>query len=164
VIAFIALVRVPFKPIVMYAILKPIGVSAVVHEVPQTEAISIEARGEDFALVRTDENGNRTELALSWASLIFFGRMLPQTLQKITAMRANRKREGSPAIAVPLQSFRLGVDVEAAELLVTMIDRFGNEMGFALSPDIARPFGQHLLLRVAELEGSAKRSPDNKTT
>ena len=112
------------------------------------ETLSIEPRADQFAIVRVDGNGNRTELVLSYANLIFLARALSHSLQKITAERS--KPGMSATVAVPVNHARVGVDLGTAEILVTLVDQFGNEIGFAFSPDIARPLAQHILDRLPE--------------
>jgi hypothetical protein len=117
------------------------------------ETLCIEERGDNFALVRIDADGNKTELVLPEAGLIFLARAIPQTLQKV--ITARNVRGGSPIIAVPVEHVRVSADMHATDLLLTMIDKFGNETGFAVPLDIARPVAERLITLASE-QRSAK--------
>lgn len=121
----------------------------------QHESLTIEERENHFILVHTDRNGKSEQLKLSETGLIFLSRMLPQTLQKITAARASLKmvEQGiSPLVAVPVDRVSVNLDVHKMEVLVALVDRFGNEAGFVFGPDLARRVAEEIALRVSEIE------------
>jgi hypothetical protein len=122
-----------------------------------TESLWIEERGDEFVLVRIGSAGRRSEFAAPRAGLIFLGRLIPQALQKWLA--SHRSKTGAaPIVAVPAEQIPVSIDIHGAELLVTMIEKPGNEAGFAVSPETARAAAGYLIELAAEIDRSPKHT------
>jgi hypothetical protein len=112
--------------------------------------LALEARGKDFALVRIDDGGNRSEMLLSEDNVI----MLAQSARLIVdQLLAQRSRPGAdPVLLMPVVQVGLNTDLHKSAIHLTMIDHRGNEIGFLLPPEVARPLAERLPVRLAEIE------------
>jgi hypothetical protein len=118
----------------------------------QYETLSVEPHGKDFAVVRTSADGSRSGLVLPETSLIFLARMLPETVRKIVGRRDTPqvRQNGLQAIhAVPVTHVKVNQDMARGKILLSLIEELGNEVGFALDPELARQLGEDLVRRAA---------------
>ena len=123
-----------------------------------TEQLSFEQEGEDFFLVRIDQNGNKSELFLSAANVTFLNRLLPLTIQKILA------RYSSPAMIeqgiatslyVPVVRLRSAPDLHQEAVLMDLTDQYDNKTSYALPLEIAKPLAGRLHDLATEIEQAA---------
>jgi hypothetical protein len=117
-------------------------------------ALSIERRSAEFALVRVDENGVRSEFALSGADLVFLPRVLGDALKGLAVSRVSDDSHAQGIVgiaAVLVTEVELNVDVFGSVILLTLKDEFGNKSGFAVPCAVAKPLSLALVRRVEEV-------------
>lgn len=123
------------------------------------EEISIERRSVGFALVKSNNTGQKEEIKLTENEILFLSRMLPETIRKITSSKIDDSmaQQGvSSTPAVPVLDVILNTDLHNRFVLATIIDKFSNEMGFAFDNELARAFGEALLSWADKLEKPIK--------
>jgi hypothetical protein len=80
--------------------------------------------------------------------------MLPETVRKIVGRRdtTHVRQSGLQAIhAVPVTHVKVNQDMARGKILLSLIEELGNDVGFALDPDLARQLGEDLVRRAASM-------------
>ena len=67
------------------------------------EELSIEPRGDDYALIRDNGSGTRTEIILSESNVVFLGRLAPMVARRIVASKSPAGSGVSASIAAPVK-------------------------------------------------------------
>jgi hypothetical protein len=123
-----------------------------------TELLSIEPRGSNHVLVRTDQHGAKTEIILSETNIGFLARLAPQHLRKILAAKSARIPGVTMTLSIPIKNIRLNTDLHQSEILLAIFDRFGGEVDYSLDPALARQLAERLIARADEVETASKNS------
>jgi hypothetical protein len=123
-----------------------------------TELLSLEPRGFNHALVRTDKHGAKTEIILSEANIGWLARLAPQHLRKILAAKSAKIPGVTMTLSVPIKNIRLSTDLHQSEILLAIFDRFGGEVDYSLEPALARQLAERLIARAEEVEIASKNS------
>lgn len=127
--------------------------------VEQTERMFFDGRGKDVALVRVDKNGNRSELVMPTAAVLSMPKLVRETIRIILAQASQRPaaQPGTlPKAFFPVTRVGLNVEPTTHEILLEMHDTYGNESGFALPIEVAKPLAERLPVRLKEAEAAAK--------
>ena len=123
-----------------------------------TEQLSIEPRGSNHVLVRTDAHGVRTELVLSEANIGWLARLAPQHLRKILAAKSEKIPGVTMTLSIPVRNIRLNTDLHQTEILLAVFDRFDGEADYSLEPALARQLAEKLIVKCDEIEAASKNS------
>lgn len=118
------------------------------------ETISLDSAGNDFVFRRTYANGRREEMILSRQNVL----MLAQSAQRLKIrLLVKQSRPGVDAVVLtPVARIGLNTDVHKTMIHLTMIDQQGEEMGFLLPMEVARPLAEGLPVRLAEIDCTTK--------
>lgn len=122
------------------------------------ETLSIEERGDEFALVRVAPDGRRAELALTEANIMFLPRLVPRFLRELLARRYPGGSRPAPPPAFPVQGIYVNTDQRSTEIVMTVYDRFGGEGYFTLDGNLARDLAHRLLARADEVKRTHERA------
>ena|SRR5579864_249049 len=129
-------------------------------ETEDGDFLEFEKVGDDYALVRTRSSGERTEIILSEANVSFLNRLVPLTLRKILARHSSLTAQAQGVetnLFVPLARLLAAPDLHLDVVLLTMIDEYDNQTGYAVPLEIAKPLVDTLHNLSQEIE-AAKRS------
>jgi hypothetical protein len=113
----------------------------------KTETVGFEDRADDFALVRIDAEGNRSEIVLTAANLGSLAKILPRQMEIAVARRIspNLAQQGVESI-VPTEVVRmkLNTDLHQTRVHLGVQDQFQNEVWLSLAPEDAQTPHDHL--------------------
>lgn len=115
-----------------------------------SDRISLEQRGDDYALIRVAADGIKSEMVLSAANII----TLAQSAQRLRdQLLPKLSRPGADAISVtPVVQIGLNTDLHKTAIHLTMIDPNGAQMIFLVPPHVAKLLADRLPVRIAEIE------------
>jgi hypothetical protein len=122
----------------------------------------IERRGNDFAIVRYDEHGVKTELVLPEASILALARSFPRLLQEQVELKQTPQmaQQGIlPVIRAVVARAAVNLDMHGTEVMVRFVDVEGNQTHYGVPPDLAQQLGELLLAHAAE----AKKAGANRS-
>jgi len=122
------------------------------------ESLSIEPRGSNHALIRTDRNGAKTEIVLSEANIGMLSQIAPRHLRKIVAAKSAKIPGVTLTLSIPIKTARLTTDLHQSEILLAIFDRFGGETDYSLEPALAREIAARLIARADEVETATRTS------
>jgi hypothetical protein len=112
------------------------------------DALRIERRNTDFALVRIEEDGSRHELLLTAANVVHLGMLAPDFARRLLAEKAGEK---SGTIGAGLKTTLVRTNVRAIEMLVRLFERGGRRGKVVLTEERARRLAAKLLARADQL-------------
>ena len=117
--------------------------------------ISLEPRGEIYAIVRVSPGGKTDELLLSPNNVL----TLAQSAQLLWGrILSKRPRIGAPRVfQTPVVQVRLDTDAHVTEIHLTMISQNGAEATFSLPLNVAKPLAERLPARIAEIENQERK-------
>jgi hypothetical protein len=122
---------------------------------PPMSDISLEPRGDDYAIVRVSSDGKTEELLLSADNVL----TLAQSAQLLQGhILSKRSRIGAPAVfQTSVAQVRLNTDAHVTEIHLTMIAQNGAEATFSLPLNVAKPLAERLPARIAEIENQKRK-------
>jgi hypothetical protein len=109
------------------------------------EELSIEPRGDDYALIRDSGSGTRTEIILSESNVVFLGRLAPMVARRIVASKSPAGSGVSASVAAPAKDFELNSDLHNELVLLRIRDEFDGEFDFSFSPAGGSHLGERLI-------------------
>jgi hypothetical protein len=118
---------------------------------PQGE-LDLQERGDDFALIRTDSEGHRSEMLLAELDVISLAQSAQLMMDRIVARRSRPGADARPM--TPIVQIVLNTDLHKTAIHLLMIASNGMKVGFELPPEVARPLAERLPVRLAEIEQS----------
>jgi membrane associated rhomboid family serine protease len=116
------------------------------------DILRYEARGDDFALVRIQADGSRSELILTAANVVHLGMLAPGFSRRLLANKVAGK---SGAIGASIKNRMAGTSVRTIETLVRILEREGGAARAALTEQRARRLASRLLARADALARDA---------
>jgi hypothetical protein len=122
----------------------------------KTPGLSLDPKGDDFILRRTSTNGKTVSVTLSNDDIITLAQSIPSLRDRILAGHNLTRGAISAVVMTEVTQVVLNTDLHRSEIHLTMIDRHGAQVGFALPLKIARPLVDRLPVRVAQIEAAAK--------
>jgi len=122
------------------------------------DILRYERRGDDFALVRIQADGTRSELILTAANVVHLGMLAPDFSRRLLA---NKVAEKSARIGASLKNKMASTNVRAIEMLMRILERGGGASSAILTEQKARRLASRLLAKADELGkvASASRAP-----
>ena len=118
------------------------------------DILRYEKRGPDFALVRIQADGTRSELLLTAANVVHLGMLAPDFARRLLA---NKVAERSGTIGTLVKGKMVSTNVRAIEMLLAVLDRPGWRFDPVKTERRARSLASKLVQKADEL--ARLRSP-----
>jgi hypothetical protein len=112
------------------------------------DILRYEKRGKDFALVRVEADGSRSELLLTAANVVHLGMLAPDFSRRLLA---NKVSEKSGALGAYVKDRMLSTNVRTIEVLVRILERRGWRLDAVMTEQRARQIASKLLQKADEL-------------
>ena len=112
------------------------------------DILRYERRGDDFALVRIEADGTRSELILTAANVVHLGMLAPDFSRRLIA---NKVAEKSGGIGAAVKSRMLSTNVRTIEMLLRILERRGRGLDPILTEQRIRRMASKLLAKADEL-------------
>jgi rhomboid family protein len=126
------------------------------------DILRYECRGENYALVRVEADGTRSELILTAANVVHLGMLAPDFSRRLLA---NKVAEKSGKIGTAVKSRLVNTNLRTIEMLLGVLERRGRGLDPRLMEQRARRLASKLLAKADELakgaEPDAGRTPAN---
>jgi membrane associated rhomboid family serine protease len=118
-----------------------------------TDLLRFESRGEDFALVRIQADGTRTEIVLTAANVVHLGLLAPGFAREVLTGMVSQQ----PATAASFVRHRImNANMRMIELLVAILDKGGERFDFPTTERRARALASRLVERADRIASAAK--------
>lgn len=111
------------------------------------DILRYEKRGRDFALVRIEADGSRSELVLTAANVVHLGMLAPDFSRRLLA---NKVSEKSGALGAYVKDRMLSTNVRTIEVLVRILEKRG-WLDAVMTEQRARLIAAKLLQKADEL-------------
>jgi hypothetical protein len=122
------------------------------------ETVGFEDRADDFALVRIDADGNRSEIVLTAANLGALAKILPRQMEIAVArhISPNLAQQGVESI-VPTEVVRmkLNTDLHQTRIHLGVQDHLQNEVWLSFAPQDAQTLHDHLPKWIAMVQSKS---------
>ena len=112
------------------------------------DILRYEKRGGDFALVRVQADGTRSELILTSTNVVHLGMLAPDFARRLLA---NKVAEQSGTIGTLVKGKMVSTNVRAIELLLTVLDMMGWRFDHVMTERKARSLASKLVQKADEL-------------
>jgi membrane associated rhomboid family serine protease len=129
------------------------------------DILRYERRGVDFALMRIEADGTRSELILTAANVVHLGMLAPDFSRRLLA---NKISEKSGSIGAAIRSRIANTNVRTIETVLRALEKREPQLNAAMTEQRARRLASRLLARADELAklsqspGEATSSPDER--
>jgi membrane associated rhomboid family serine protease len=127
------------------------------------DILRYERRGADFALVRIQADGTRSELILTAANVVHLGMLAPDFSRRLLA---NKIAEKSGSIGAAIRSRMTNTNVRTIETVLRVLEKRGRQLDVTMTEQRARRLASRLLARadkLAQRGGQAPtKSPDER--
>lgn len=120
------------------------------------EDITIEPRGDDYVLIRDDNDGTRSETILSETAVIALGRLAPTVVRRILAAKSKAASGIESTPAAPVKSYRIDPDIHNELVLLRLLDDLEARFDFSLTPAGARELGNKLIEVADKMDRTTK--------
>ncbi len=124
------------------------------------DILRYERRGTDFALVRIQADGTRSELILTAANVVHLGMLAPDFSRRLLA---NKVAEKSGRIGAAIRSRMVSTNVRTIETLLRILEKRGRQLNAATMEQRARQLASRLLARADELARLTQRAGEAQT-
>jgi hypothetical protein len=111
------------------------------------DILKFEQRGADFALVRIEADGTRSEMRLTPANIVHLGLLVPDFSRRLLADRLGKKPD---AVAVSVKNAAVRSSVRTIEILLGLFERSGG-LGSVMTEQRARALAARLLEKADQL-------------
>jgi len=112
------------------------------------DIIRFEQRGPDFALVRVEANGARSEMLLTPANIVHLALLVPDFSRRLLADRLGRKPD---AVAGSVKNAVVRSSVRTVEMVLGLFERSGGRLGSVMTEQRARALAARLLDKADQL-------------
>ena len=120
-------------------------------------SISLEPKGQDFVLTRTDADGNQESIMLAENDVLTLAQSAQRLKDHILERRTPKGSGVATGILTAVSRVALNVDIHQTEVLLTLFDRHGAQAAFSLPLAVAKPLSERLPVRVLEIEAAATK-------
>jgi membrane associated rhomboid family serine protease len=111
---------------------------------PAFDVLGLETRGENFALVRTQADGSRSEIVLTAANVVHLGLLAPGFAREVLTDKVSQQ----PGVMVGFLRHRaMSANLRLIELIITLFDKGGERFDFPVVERRARALASKLLER-----------------
>jgi hypothetical protein len=111
------------------------------------DILKFEQRGADFALVRIEADGARSEMRLTPANIVHLGLLVPDFSRRLLADRLGKKPD---AVAVSVKNAAVRGSVRTIEVLLGLFERSGG-LPSVMTEQRARALAARLLEKADQL-------------
>ena len=140
--------------------LRPAGKTQTAPEAPAArpifDVLRLETRGQNFAVVRTQADGSRSEIVLTAANVVHLGLLAPGFAREVLTDKVGQQ----PGVMVGfLRHTAMNANVRLIELIITILDKGGERFDFPVMERRARALASKLVERadrIANVPRSAK--------
>jgi hypothetical protein len=119
------------------------------------DILRYEERGSDFALVRIEADGSRSEIVLTPANVVHLGLLAPQFSRRLLANRIGKK---SGVIAASLKNRMVNTNMRTIEVVLDILDKSGGRLDPVMTERRARVLASRLVEKADELAKARKPS------
>ena len=116
-------------------------------------ALNLEPHGEGFLLTQSNTG---VSMIISDDDILSLAQSLPSLRDRVLARHSPKGDSVSAVAMTPVTRIVLNTDVHKTEIHLTMADRHGARLGFALDADVAQLLAERLPVRVAEIVAASK--------
>ena len=120
-----------------------------------SDILRFEERGPDFALVRLQADGSRSEIVLTPANVVHLGLLAPDFSRRLLANRIGKK---SGAIAASLKNAMVRTNVRTIEVVLGFLDKSGGRLDPVKTERRARLLASRLVEKADQLAKAGKPS------
>jgi membrane associated rhomboid family serine protease len=122
------------------------------------DVLAFEPRGEDFALVRLQADGSRSEIVLTTANVVHLGLLAPGFSRQVLTDKLGRQ---PGMVAAFVRSGAMNANLRFIEVLLTILDRGGARLDFSTTERRARALASRLVERADRIANApAKPAKD----
>jgi membrane associated rhomboid family serine protease len=115
--------------------------------------LHFEPRGDNFALVRTDADGTRSEITLTGANVVHLGLLAPGFARQVLTDKVGQQ----PGLAAAFVRHRvMNANLRLIELLITILDKGGPRLDFPVTERRARALASRLVERADRIANAPK--------
>ncbi len=118
-----------------------------------SDILRFEERGADFALVRLQADGSRSEIVLTPANVVHLGLLAPDFSRRLLANRVGKK---SGAIAASLKNAMVHTNVRTIEVVLGFLDKSGGRLDPVKTERRARLLASRLVEKADKLAKAGK--------
>jgi hypothetical protein len=123
---------------------------------PRTLAIlTFEQRGEDFALVRVDADGSRSEIILTAMNVVHLGLLAPGFSRQVLT---DKLRQQPGAVATFVRHLAMNVNLRIIDILLTILERGGGRFDFPTTARRAGALASKLAERADRIADASTKS------
>jgi hypothetical protein len=112
------------------------------------DILRFEQRGSDFALVRMQADGSRSEMVLTPANVVHLGLIAPDFSRRLLAGRLGKKPD---ALAGSVKNAVVRSSVRTIEVVLALFERSGGQPGSLMTEQRARALALRLLEKADQL-------------
>jgi hypothetical protein len=116
-------------------------------------ALTLAPHADGFLLTQSDTG---VSIAISNDDILSLAQSLPALRDRVLARHSPIGDSVSAVAMTPVTQIALNTDVHKTEIHLTMYDRHGARLGFALGSEVARPLAERLPVRLAEIATASK--------
>ena len=117
------------------------------------DILRFETRGENFALVRIDADGARSELVLTPTNIVHLGLLAPDFSRRLLVSKAGKR---STTVATSLRRRLVGTNLRLFELILGALDRAGRPGDWVMLERRSRLLASRLNARADRLAQSPR--------
>jgi len=122
------------------------------------DILSFEPRGANFALVRHEANGSRSEIVLTAANVVHLGLLAPTFSRQVLTDKVGRQ----PGVVAGFVRLRaMNANLRFIEVLLTVLERGGARLDFSTTERRARALASRLVERADRIAHTPAKPPEN---
>jgi membrane associated rhomboid family serine protease len=119
------------------------------------DILAFEPRGEDFALVRLNADGSRSEIVLTTANVVHLGLLAPGFSRQVLTDKLG-KQPG--LVAAVVRSGAMNANLRFIEVLLTILERGGARLDFSTTERRARALATRLVERADRIASTPTKA------
>lgn len=120
---------------------------------PTFDVLHLEARGQNFALVRTQADGSRFDIVLTAANVVHLGLLAPRFAREVLTDKVGQQ----PGVVVGfLRHGAMNANLRLIELLITILDKGGERFDFPVTERRARALASKLVERADRIANAPR--------
>ena len=119
------------------------------------DMLRYEERGADFALVRIQADGTRSEIILTAANVVHLGLLAPEFSRRLLANKLGKK---SGVMAASLKNAVVNTNLRTIEVVLGILDKSGGRLNSVMTERRARSLASRLVEKADTLASAPKPS------
>ena len=121
-----------------------------------TDLLRFEPRGENFALVRTQADGTRSEIVLTDANVVHLGLLAPGFAREVLVDKIGQQPQSMSTL---VRHRVMNANLRLIELLITILDKGGGRFDFPATERRARALASKLVERADRIAKAPAGEP-----